>query len=56
MRMKTLLLIINMAAVAVFSQTLPQGVEKKATVGGITQYDYPNGLRVLLFQIPPGPK
>ena len=44
------------AAIPVFSQTLPQGVEKKATVGGITEYDYPNGLRVLLFPDPSSPK
>jgi zinc protease len=45
-----------MAAVPAFSQTLPPGVEKKATVGGITEYDYPNGLRVLLFPDPSSPK
>ncbi len=44
------------AAVSAFSQTLPQGVEKKATVGGITEYDYSNGLRVLLFPDPSSPK
>jgi zinc protease len=43
-------------AVSAFSQTLPQGVEKKATVGGITEYTYPNGLRVLLFPDPSSPK
>ena len=47
---------ILLLAIPVFSQTLPQGVEKKATVGGITQYDYPNGLRVLLFPDPSSPK
>src|SRR6202166_4100324 len=54
MRIKTILLM--MLAVPAFSQTLPQGVEKKATVGGITGYDYPNGLRVLLFPDPSSPK
>src|SRR5271157_4967681 len=54
MRIKTFLL--TMVAVSAFSQTLPQGVEKKATVGGITEYDYPNGLRVLLFPDPSNPK
>lgn len=39
-----------------FSQTLPQGVERKATVAGITEYDYPNGLRVLLFPDASSPK
>ncbi len=54
MRFKTILLVI--CAATAFAQTLPQGVEKKATVGGITQYDYPNGLRVLLFPDPSSPK
>jgi zinc protease len=54
MRRKTILLLIF--AVSAFSQTLPQGVEKKATVGGITEYDYANGLRVLLFPDASSPK
>src|SRR6202790_4605043 len=54
MRIKTILLM--MLAVPAFSQTLPKGVEKKATVGGITEYDYPNGLRVLLFPDASSPK
>src|ERR1039458_3625926 len=54
MRFKTILLMI--CAATAFSQTLPQGVEKKATVGGITEYYYPNGLRVLLFPDPSSPK
>jgi zinc protease len=49
-------LLATILAVSVYSQTLPQGVEKKATVGGITEYDYPNGLRVLLFPDPSSPK
>ncbi len=53
--MKTILLTMILA-VSAFSQTLPQGVEKKATVGGITEYDYANGLRVLLFPDPSSPK
>ena len=28
----------------VFAQTLPTGVKKVASMGGITEYDYPNGL------------
>jgi zinc protease len=40
----------------VFCQTLPPGVEKKATVGGITEYDYPNGLKVLLLPDAANPK
>ena len=39
-----------------FSQTMPRGVEQKATLGGITEYAYPNGLRVLLFPDPSNPK
>jgi len=54
MRLK-LLLPLMLAALAL-SQTLPQGVEKKASLGGITEYTYPNGLRVLLFADPSSPK
>src|SRR5204863_901589 len=44
------------AFVAVFAQTLPTGVVKKASMGGITEYDFPNGLRVLLYPDPANPK
>ena len=43
-------------AVAAFSQTLPSGVQKKASMGGITEYDYPNGLKVLLYPDAANPK
>jgi len=43
-------------ALPAFSQTLPQGVEKKNTLAGITEYSYPNGLRVLLFPDASSPK
>ena len=57
MRIKTILpVILAISAFAAFAQTLPQGVEKKASVGGITEYDYPNGLRVLLFPDPSSPR
>src|SRR5579862_2056752 len=56
MRTNKLLFMALGAALSAFSQTLPQGVEKKATVGGITEYDYANGLRVLLFPDPSSPK
>src|SRR3984885_6821349 len=56
MRAPKVLLIVAAVAGSAFSQTLPQGVEKKASVGGITEYDYPNGLRVLLFPDPSSPK
>jgi zinc protease len=36
-------------SVAALSQTLPQGVRKVTSVEGITEYSFPNGLRVLLF-------
>ena len=39
-----------------FSQTMPRGVEQTARLGGITEYAYPNGLRVLLFPDPSNPK
>src|SRR5580704_3280922 len=56
MRTNKILLIVVAATLPAFSQTLPQGVEKKATLGGITEYDYPNGLRVLLFPDASSPK
>src|SRR6267154_6350400 len=49
----TILLILFVSA---FAQTLPQGVQQKASVGGITEYVFPNGLRVLLFPDPSNPK
>src|SRR3954453_11731923 len=39
-----------------FAQTLPTGVVKKASAGGITEYEFPNGLRVLLYPNPANPK
>ena len=55
--MKTLVSVALLAlAHPAFSQTLPRGVEQKATLGGITEYSYPNGLRVLLFPDPSSPK
>jgi zinc protease len=47
-------------AFAVFTaaqaQNLPSGVQKMASMGGITQYDFPDGLRVLLFPDASNPK
>jgi zinc protease len=43
-------------ALAGYAQTLPQGVRRMASMGGITQYDYPNGLKVLLYPDPAQPK
>jgi zinc protease len=48
----TLLVLVN----PVFAQTLPQGVQQRASLGGITEYAFPNGLRVLLFPDPSNPK
>jgi zinc protease len=38
------------------SETLPAGVQKMTSMGGITEYDYPNGLKVLLFPDAAEPK
>ncbi|HTW65547.1 MAG TPA: pitrilysin family protein [Bryobacteraceae bacterium] len=56
MRIQKVLLVLIAGALCAFPQTLPQGVEKKASLGGITEYDYANGLRVLLFPDPSSPK
>ena len=37
-------------------QTLPSGVQKKASLGGVTEFDFPNGLRVLLYPDAASPK
>ena len=41
---------------AAYSQTLPAGVQKVTSVEGITEYSFPNGLRVLLFPDASKPK
>ncbi|MEI9972136.1 MAG: insulinase family protein [Ignavibacteriota bacterium] len=41
--------ILSVAMTAAVAQTLPQGVQKVTAVEGITEYSFPNGLRVLLF-------
>src|SRR4051812_15355433 len=43
-------------AISAFAQTLPPGVKKGASVEGITEYTFPNGLRVLLFPDTSNPK
>ena len=50
------LLVAALLGVCAFAQSLPPGVEKKASMGGITEYDYPNGLRVLLYPDAAEPK
>src|SRR5436190_76479 len=39
-----------------FSQGLPAGVQKGASIEGLTEYTFPNGLRVLLFPDASNPK
>ena len=41
---------------ALSAQALPPGVVKGPSMGGITQYDFPNWLRVLLYPDPAEPK
>ncbi len=47
---------IALFAIAAVAQTLPPGVQKKASMGGITEYDYPNGLKVLLYPVASTPQ
>jgi zinc protease len=54
--MTKILPIAAVCAFSAFAQTLPPGVEKKVALGGITEYAYANGLRVLLFPDPSSPK
>ena len=42
-------LILTLAALTATAQTLPTGVTQGPTMAGITEYTYPNGLRVLLL-------
>jgi zinc protease len=43
---------VILSALATQAQTLPQSVRKGASMAGITEYIYPNGLRVLLLPDP----
>jgi zinc protease len=45
-----------LAAAGMFAQALPPGVVAKASMGGITEYDFPNGLKVLLYPDAASPK
>jgi zinc protease len=54
--MRVKLFAVLTLAVSAVCQTLPPGVQKKASVGGITEYEYPNGLRLLLYPDPANPK
>jgi predicted Zn-dependent peptidase len=49
-------LILVFSSAVVFAQTLPAGVKKVASMGGITEYDYSNGLKVLLYPDQSQPK
>src|SRR5262245_11189292 len=51
-----LAVVLFIVPLTVYAQTLPQGVHKMASMGGITQYDYPNGLKVLLYPDAAQPK
>ena len=55
MRLKVIVVALTLA-ISAFPQTLPKGVTKKASMGGISEYSYSNGLRVLLFPDPSSPK
>ena len=55
MKLKSIFPLLAIAAV-VFAQALPSGVQKKASMGGITEYDFPNGLKVLLYPDQANPK
>jgi zinc protease len=48
--------VLLLLAAAAAAQTLPPGVQKKASLGGITEYDFPNGLKVLLYPDQANPK
>jgi zinc protease len=50
------ILVFALLATGVFAQALPPGVQAKASMGGITEYDFPNGLKVLLYPDPASPK
>jgi zinc protease len=48
--------VILYLSAATLAQTLPQGVQKVTSIEGVTEYSFPNGLRVLLFQDNSKPK
>ncbi len=49
LRRLSILPAILIFAAALSAQTLPQGVSKGPSMAGITEYNYPNGLKVLLL-------
>ena len=59
MPIRSLLTVPTIAACLVISvqaQALPPGVQKGPSVEGLTEYDFPNGLRVVLFPDSSNPK
>ena len=48
--------VVLASALPVAAQTPPSGVQARASLAGITEYGFPNGLRVLLFADPSNPK
>ena len=50
------MLIVALIGLTLCGQTLPPGVQAKASMGGITEYDFPNGLKVLLYPDAASPK
>ena len=48
--------VVLMLPMPALSQSLPPGVQKKASAGGITEYRFSNGLRVLLYPDQTNPK
>src|SRR5260221_12515250 len=54
MRIRLFAIAVSLA-ISAFSQP-PAGVQKGASVEGITEYTFTNGLRVLLFPDPSNPK
>ncbi len=50
------MLIVGLIGLTLCGQTLPPGVQAKASMGGITEYDFPNGLKVLLYPDAASPK
>jgi zinc protease len=55
-RLTLTILVVALSSAVAFAQTLPPGVKKTASMGGITEYDYPNGLKVLLYPDQSQPK
>ena len=47
---------LSLLAGPTYTQTLPAGVKKLASVEGITEYSFPNGLKALVFPDPSNPK